>query len=79
MDRRGDPDLLLLRHLPGSDDFAGELQQIQVQLLQVSPLSTGRLGVVVAVTSESNSCHRRLREKEKEKKKNGNLGSACVH
>lgn len=60
----------------GSNDFAGELQQIQIQLLQVSPLSTGSLGVVVAVLVRAT----RVRDGcVKKKKKNGNLCSACVH
>ena len=36
VDRRWDPDILLLRHLPGGHDLAGELQQVPIQLLQAS-------------------------------------------
>lgn len=35
VDRRRHPDLLLLRYLLGRHDVLGELQQVQIQLLQV--------------------------------------------
>lgn len=62
MDGCRDSDLLLLCHLSGSYDITGELQQVQIQLLQVS--------FIVMVTGdccssrESNSCQRRLRKKK---------------
>lgn len=45
MDRCWDPNILLLRHLPGGHDLAGELQQIQVQLLQASVAPAGLAGL----------------------------------
>lgn len=41
MDRCWDPDILLLCHLPGGHDLTGELQQVQVQLVQASVAPAG--------------------------------------
>lgn len=50
VDRCGDTDLLLLRHLPGRYDVAGELQQIQVQLVQASVMPQAVLPAVAPCT-----------------------------
>lgn len=45
MDRCWDPNILLLRHLPGGHDLAGELQRVQVQLIQASVAPAGLVGL----------------------------------
>lgn len=53
MDRCRDTDFLLLRHLSWSHDVTGELQQVQIQLLQVGVNTPGVGGGLSPVNGQS--------------------------